>query len=141
MCSSISWQQFILTIVTILCLYYLYVGVSYFRKDWWYRLRTKKSPILSARPVVTPAMPGAPPTPNPLLPQVYDLVDEIRALLQGMGEGVNKVQLMDRLKALLQKYPALKDTAFQPSINQSISAESKNQCSVDFDEDEIPGCW
>ena len=55
MCSSISWEQFILTIVVIVGLYYGYVGVTYYRKDWLYRLSGKKSPwrITPARSVAS----------------------------------------------------------------------------------------
>jgi hypothetical protein len=141
MCSSISWQQFIFTIFVLVGLYYLYVGITYYRKDWWRHLTTKKSASNSAQPAPAPIAPGTSVTPNPLLPMVYDLVDEIRALLQGMEEGVGKTQLLDKLTALLQKYPALKDTAFQASINQLIAVDSKSECSVDLVADEIEGCW
>jgi hypothetical protein len=141
MCSSISWEQFITALVVMIGLYYLYVGVSYYRKDLWCRLRTQKSPGLSARPVAAPAMPDASPTPNPLLPVVHDLVDEIRALLQAEGNAANKDDLLGKLQRLLQKYPTLKDTPFQPSISQLIYIESKNQCALDLDEDEVGGLW
>ncbi len=141
MFSSISWQQFILTIVVIVGLYYLYIGISYYRKDWWYRLAAKKSPNLSPRTVAAPAMQGASPTPNPLLPVVHDLVDEIRALLQAEGSAAIKDELLGKLERLLQKYPTLKDTSFQPSISQLIYIESKNQCALELDEDEVSSLW
>jgi hypothetical protein len=142
MCSSISWQQFILTIVLFVILYYLYVGVAYYRKDWLYRLKAKKAPRSATSPVVSPTAKAAvSPEPNPLLPVVHDLVDEIRALLQGIGEGADKVSLLEKLGLLLQKYPTLKDSPFQPSLNQLIAAESKNQCSIELEEDELDGLW
>jgi hypothetical protein len=75
------------------------------------------------------------------LPVVHDLVDEIRALLQAEGNTADKDELLDKLQRLLQKYPALKDTSFQPSISQFIYIESKNQCALDLDEDEVSGLW
>jgi len=72
---------------------------------------------------------------------VHDLVDEIRALLQAEGNTADKDELLDKLQRLLQKYPALKDTSFQPSISQFIYIESKNQCALDLDEDEVSGLW
>jgi len=142
MCSPISWQQFFLTVVVIIVLYYGYVGVSYYRKDWWYRLRSAKSPNERRQPVEPPAAgENTSSTPNPLLPVVHDLVDEIRALLQAEGNTADKDELLDKLQRLLQKYPALKDTSFQPSISQFIYIESKNQCALDLDEDEVSGLW
>jgi hypothetical protein len=143
MFSSISWHQFILTIIVFVTLYYAYVGIGYYRNDWWRHLTTKKSAKQSVQqaPASAPVAPGASAMPNPLLPMVYDLVDEIRALLQGMEKDVGKAQLLDKLTALLQKYPALKDTAFQASINQLIAVDSKNECSIDLFADEIEGCW
>ena len=142
MCSSISWEQFILTIIVIVGLYYGYVGVSYYRKDWLYRLTGKKSPGSSLQPVVSSlAMPSGAATANPLLPLVHDVVDEIRALLQAEGSAANKNNLLDKLRRLLQKYPTLKNTAFQPSINQLISVDTKSKCSIELWQDEIGGLW
>jgi hypothetical protein len=142
MCSSISWEQFILVIVVIVSLYYGYVGVSYYRKDWLYWLTGKKLPSASLQPVVSPAtMPKDAAAANPLLPLVHDVVDEIRALLQAEGSAVVKDDLLDKLRRLLQKYPMLKNTTFQPSINQLIAVDTKSQCSVELVQDEIEGLW
>lgn len=142
MCSSISWEQFILTIVVIVGLYYGYVGVTYYRKDWLYRLSGKKPGVASLQPAQSPAaMPSGATAANPLLPLVYDLVDEIRALLQAEGSATNKDNLLDKLRRLLQKYPTLKNTAFQSSINQLLATDCKNHCSMDLDENEIRALW
>jgi hypothetical protein len=142
MCSPISWQQFIVTIVVITLLYYGYVGISYYRKDWWHRLRGAKpsngqSPSVAAPAAEASASPG----PNPLLPMVHDLVDEIRALLQAEGDEADKDDLSDKLGRLLQKYPTLKGTPFQPSINQLMAIDSKSACAVELSEEEIEGLW
>jgi hypothetical protein len=142
MCSSISWRQFILAIIIIVGLYYLYIGVSYYRKDWLYRLSAKKSPNLSPRPVASPtAIAAVSPEPNPLLPLVHDLVDEIRAFLNAAGTIEDKETFLTKLRQLIQKYPSLKDTAFQPSINQLIAIDTKSQCSLELEEEEIDGLW
>jgi hypothetical protein len=142
MCSSISWEQFILTIVVLVILYYLYIGVSYYRKDWLYRLSGKKPPNASPRPVASPATKTTvSPEPNPLLPLVHDLVDEIRAFLSAAGKIEDKESFLTKLRQLIQKYPTLKDSPFQPSINQLIAIDTKSQCSVELNEDEIDGLW
>jgi hypothetical protein len=142
MCSSISWEQFILIIVVVVGLYYGYVGVSYYRKDWLYRLSGKKPGVASLQPAQSPAaMPSGVTAANPLLPLVHDVVDEIRALLQAEGSAAVKDDLLDKLRRLLQKYPMLKNTAFQPSINQLIAVDTKSQCSVELVQDEIDGLW
>jgi hypothetical protein len=142
MCSSILWEQFILTIVIVLGLYYGYVGVSYYRKDWLYRLSGKKPGGASLQPAPSSAaMPGGAAASSPLLPLVHDLVDEIRALLQAEGVTADKEDLLGKLRRLLQKYPTLKETSFQPSINQLLVIESKNHCSVDLNEKEIRVLW
>src|SRR5271155_778471 len=98
MCSSISWEQFILIIVVVVGLYYGYVGVSYYRKDWLYRLSGKKPGIASLQAAQSPAaMPSGATAANPLLPLVHDLVDEIRALLQAEGITAEKEDLLDKL--------------------------------------------
>ena len=142
MCSSISWEQFILTIVIVIGLYYGYVGVSYYRKDWLYRISGKKPGSVSPQPAMSPvAMASGAAAANPLLPLVHDLVDEIRALLQAEGVTADKEDLLGKLRRLLQKYPILKETTFQPSINQLVAIDCKNHCSVDLDENEIRALW
>jgi hypothetical protein len=142
MCSSISWEQFILTIVIIVGLYYGYIGVSYYRKDWLYRVKGKKALRSATPPVVSPTAAAAFfPEPNLLLPLVHDLVDEIRAFLHTAGKIEDKESFLAKLRQLIQKYPTLKDTAFQPSINQLIAIDTKCQCSVELEEDEIDGLW
>jgi hypothetical protein len=142
MCSSISWEQFILIIVVVVILYYGYVGVSYYRKDWLYRLSGKKPGVASLQSAQShAAMASGAAAANPLLPLVHDVVDEIRALLQAEGSAAVKDDLLDKLRRLLQKYPMLKNTAFQPSINQLIAVDTKSQCSVELVQDEIGGLW
>jgi|SRR6185312_5245153 len=142
MCSSISWEQFILIVVIVLGLYYGYVGVTYYRKDWLYRLSGKKprgAALQTAQSSI--ATPGGGAAANPLLPLVHDLVDEIRALLQAEGVTADKENLLGKLRRLLQKYPTLKETSFQPSISQVLAIDCKNHCSVDLDENEIRALW
>jgi hypothetical protein len=142
MCSSISWEQFILIIVVVVILYYGYVGVSYYRKDWLYRLSRKKPGVASLQSAQShAAMASGAAAANPLLPLVHDVVDEIRALLQAEGSAAVKDDLLDKLRRLLQKYPMLKNTAFQPSINQLIAVDTRSQCSVELVQDEIDGLW
>ena len=72
---------------------------------------------------------------------MHDLVDEIRAFLHAAGKIEDKEPFLIKLRQLIQKYPTLKDTAFQPSINQLIAIDTKGQCSVELAEDEIDGLW
>jgi hypothetical protein len=137
MCSSISWPQFIVTLFVLLLLYYGYVGVNYYRTDWWYRIRTKKG----SEPTVALAVAVGSGEANPLLPQVHDLVDEIRAFLQATGNAADKAALLAKLRLLLQKYPLLNGTSFQPSINQFIAGESKNHCAVEVGEEDLQALW
>ena len=142
MCSSISWNQFILIIVVVVGLYYGYVGVSCYLKDWLYRLSGNKSGGASLQSAQSPAaMPSGAAAASLLLPLVHDLVDEIRALLQAEGVEADKEDLLGKLHRLLQKYPTLKETSFQPSINQLLAIDCKNHCSVDLDENEIRALW
>ena len=142
MCSGISWEQFILIVVIVLGLYYGYVGVSYYRKDWLYRLSGKKPGGAALQTAQSSAAtPSGATAANPLLPLVHDLVDEIRALLQAKGVTADKSDLLGKLRRVLQKYPTLRETSFQPSINQLLATECKNHCSVDLDENEIRALW
>ena len=143
MCSRISWFQFLVFLLAADALYYVYIGLRYYRKDWWCRLRSRKqpapAPVSFPRPAVVPA--GISSKENDVLPPVQDLVNEIRALLQGIGEGAEKVVLLEKLRLLLQKYPTLHQSPFQPSIKQLIAVETGNHCDVVLDEEDLDGLW
>jgi hypothetical protein len=135
MCSNISWIQFLVALLVLDVCYYFYVVVAYFRKDIFHRLRSSKQP--PAPKMDRPAESSA--GPKDLFPQVQALVDEIRALLEGAGTG--KADLLEKLRLLLQKYPALRGSPFQATINQLITVEAKTHSGLALEQGDLESLW
>jgi hypothetical protein len=137
MCSSISWIQFLVALLLLDVLYYFYVVVAYFRKDIFQRLRSGKQPPAPKMDSQAETESG----PKDHFPKVQALVDEIRALLDGVGSGIGKADLLEKLRLLLQKYPILLGSPFQPTINQLITLEAKNHCGLALEQDDLDSLW
>jgi hypothetical protein len=137
MFSSVSWQEYLISVIFFLIIYYGYILIVYFRKD-----------LKSSRPVSM----------NTFANEVKDISreDEEHALLFSavhdlMGElketfamaahhKYQKEGLMMALQANLGKYKKLKGTALQVSVNNHIIRES-GLIAVAMDENDIKNMW
>ena len=73
---------------------------------------------------------------------VQSLLDEIKAYLGQAGKvGVVKEELLFSIQQILQKYPALKDSAFKATINNLIVFELKNNCSTYLSSEDANALW
>src|SRR5687767_12067008 len=117
MFSNISWQDYLVTLLVILIIYYGYVLLVYFRNDILVPVRSNV---------------GAPQDANKdlfkeeeenalLFSSVHDLMEELREVFQIAAEKkFPKEELFHGVQSRLQKYKKLKGTAFQVSVNNHI---------------------
>lgn len=73
---------------------------------------------------------------------MHDLVDELNALLLQLdAEKADKEQVAVALRRLLQKYPTLKGSTYQASINHLIDVEAETKCGFHFTAEERLNFW
>jgi len=74
-------------------------------------------------------------------PVVNDLEDEIQSFLEASGESSDKLEVLESLKRMLQKYAVLKGTSATGRINKLIVSTCENYCSIHLNEDEVSELW
>lgn len=149
MVKHITWQEYAIACLILGVLYYAAVLLAYYRKKPA-AAKVQEPPFVPDMEQGTLFTGEAVPVPSPpfktilpdLSPYVHDFVDELNALLaQAAADAADKATLFGFIQGLLQKYPALKGSGFQPSITTLIATESETQCSVKFNAEEQAAFW
>ena len=131
---SISWQQYLNLILFLLSGYYLVIGWLFFRP------KIKAAGELF-RPAATPAAnPHAPAM--DLLKSVQESMELIGALLDtAASRKYNKEALLNGIKTILARYPLVKGSLFEISINQWLIARAAAACRIELSAIELQRCW
>jgi hypothetical protein len=135
MFNSISWSQYITAIITLLILYYCYVGFKYFRWEIFSLIGIKK---VEDNTIAITAFSNANlslKTENPedylpkqnleidISPLVQSFTDEMQAFVSGANNNMPKPELLFSLQLVAAKYPALKDADCKDELLQMVFEE------------------
>jgi hypothetical protein len=135
MFNSISWSQYITAIITLLILYYCFVGFKYFRWEILSLIGVKK---VEDKAIAIPAFSKANQphkTENPedylpksnleidISPLVQSFTDEVLAFINGANSNMPKPELLYSLQLIASKYPALKDVDCRDELMQLMFEE------------------
>lgn len=129
MFSTISWQQYIITLLIDTLLYYLFVWIIFFKAK------------LSFFTVITnfkdfPLHGGD--EPDELMTTIQYILDDIRPVFAGR---TNKAELLLVLQIKLKEYYQWEEPGFRDTINQSILSESQSKCSIHLGEEDLRLMW
>lgn len=127
MLHSISWGRYCTALVLLLGIYYGYVFWKYYRHE----LFAKRDHAASEE---SPD--------DEMLPDVQSLNDEIAAYVRqaAMTHAV-KPEILFALQRIIRKYPAVKDSPYQQSVNRLLRMECRDQCALHLDETELKQVW
>ena len=150
MIKQVSWADYATALGVIVTLYYIAVIFLYYRNDVL-KLLSGKSKLARAGQFTSESIPASPPVGNPadsernavsneqrLFESTNLLLSELSPLFE---KEYIKEELIMALQVQLRKYPELKNTTYQISINNYIEMESENKCSVTLSEHELRGLW
>jgi len=148
MIKQISWAEYCTAMAVLCSAYYIVIIVLYFRREVLDLFSGNKKLVAPAPlPSSSPRHPAA----NLVRTaegntsqeeKLFALTNQLMQVLQPVfGNDYVKGELMTALQLILRKYPLLKGTAFQVSVNNYIGMESENQCSVSLSEQELSGIW
>jgi len=144
MLQSISWKVFLITILTLIAIYYFAILFLYYKKEI---LR-----ILNARPFVFELKGKT----NPFSSEpkestsdtkdtfsfVHDLMEELKQIfLSALKNGYHKEELVMALQILLRDYQQLKQANVYTEINNHIATRCKDICSISLSDDELNMLW
>jgi hypothetical protein len=133
MLQSISWNQYITSIVLLLAFYYAYVGYKYYRWELLALIGIRKiEPGTATIPVEELKGKLVSENPEDYLPKVSAtnimqvIKDEINAYLAGTADSMpSKTELINSLQAIVAKHPAIKLSGNNNSLHQFILAETE----------------
>jgi len=131
MFTQISWSSYIVTVLLLLGGYYLFIGYWYYRNDLLQLISGKRN-TTNDKLVSTQR--------HQTLIQSFS--DEVHAFMeQAVKNKLDKKDIMQSLQLLLQKYPALKDSGLQGSVQNLIINEYASYCSIHLSDEELSGLW
>jgi hypothetical protein len=131
MFTQISWSSYIVTVLLLLGGYYLFIGYGYYRNDLLQLISGKRN-TTNDKLVSTQR--------HQTLIQLFS--DEVKAFMEQAGKNkLDKKDIMQSLQLLLQKYPALKDSGLQGSVQSLIINECTSYCSIHLSDEELSGLW
>lgn len=143
----ISWTSYFTASFLLLLFYYSFVAFAFYRKDIMSRLKTSKVPAQQTSPDSVLFAEGAEQRQDSKLDAasaapMHSLVDELQAYINQAGQqGIEKNELTVSIRQLLQKYPGIKDSIFQPGITNLIAVVAEDKCAIHFSADELRGLW
>jgi hypothetical protein len=153
MLQSISWNQYITAIITLLILYYCFVGFKYFRWEILSLIGIKK---VEDTTIATPAFSNANQStkkenPEDYLPKlnleidisplVQSFTDEAQAYIQEAKPNVQQPELLFSLQLIAAKYPALKDADCKDELMQMLFNEVNNKCNGLIELSDLKTLW
>jgi hypothetical protein len=137
MLSSISWENFLSFIAVIFFIWYVTIGIIFYPREIRQFL---KSPF-EKRDAATGAEKINQDQHQDLFIETQNLRDELSILMTGVGDKLNREELITGLQLKLKFREKLKGTAFQVAVNNYIISEAENKCSIRFTDQELDRLW
>jgi hypothetical protein len=137
MLSSISWGNFLSFIAVIFFIWYVIIGILFYRADIRQFLHApfqKRNPGGSADKINQHQH-------EDLFIETQNLRDELSVIMQGIGNKLNREELITGLQLKLKNQDKIKGTAFQVAVNNYISAEAESKCSIRLTDQELDRLW
>jgi hypothetical protein len=153
MLSSISWQEYWITVVISCISYYVVVYLTCFRGNWKLNSSFQKGKKIGFVNSETKADQALSTMANNEMDQsskinnTEDLaagacLDEINAFFENQkGSKTVKREMMFSLYTLLQKYPSLRNSEYKEALNRVIATQSEVICSIHLSAEELKGVW
>ena len=142
MFNSLSWRQYFTVVLIVLCVYYVFVMVMYFRKELTRSFRfafikQKTGAVELAEPSASAVSQA-----NRQLSSVHELMEElVRILLDAEQRQYPKEELMMALQLKLRNYPSVKGTQFQNSVSNYINSEGWSRFNIGLEDIEVDQLW
>ena len=157
MFNAISWQGYWTAIALTAIIYYAIILLLYYRQDLqgWLQKKSTRREAVPATPFPTPDKGPhlqtslfeaetdfqAPPI-DTAEQTFYACMDELSAFFEAAkSRRWQRAQLLQTLKQVLSKYPALQNTEYKTSIVQIVQVQSEQYCSIHLKAEEVVGLW
>lgn len=130
----LSFTSYLYVSLAVVGLYYAIILCVFYRTELQTMLLQSKS--------VTNYSPNKTATGGTTDPLVFDLVDELGALLvQLEAQKCGRLELFPFITRLLQKFPTLCSSDFRNSIIHLVIVECANKLNIHLTANELDSCW
>jgi hypothetical protein len=135
---NVSWKEYLVVLAVTLVVYYVFVGIRYYRKELDSLL---KGELPKFNKLVKKEDDNS--TRNPAdFEELEAVVDDLRyAIFEKAGKLTGQQELAEQLNKRLQNYSGLQKPAYRVAINNYIIRNAKEICGVVFSESELDGMW
>ncbi len=139
MLNAVSWAQFLEGVAGLGIVYYAGVILLYYKQELKELFTKKHLPEKGIPDIYAEANE---PLDRTLMSEVHDLMQEVNGVFSEAQKNkyINK-ELLYALQRVLRKYPHIKNTHFNLSINHYISDTAASHCAISFSEDELDALW
>ncbi len=134
MLSNVSWEEYLAAVGTLLLLYYLVIGIRYYRKEIKNLLKGKIKTGDNTRSEKSAE--------EISFEELEAVVFDLRyAVLDKAGKNTSKPELLRQLAGRLEHYAGLRKPAYRAAINNAIIQHAKDSCGIVFTEEELNEAW
>lgn len=162
MFTNISWTNYIIVIILLLAIYYLFIGIRFYYHKLKNLAGKRKFQLRAAhnepsaelgnmgnnsedkRVQIEPsqAQNSFAGTPDDTFQEVEHLIGRLKEVIEEASrKKYIKQEFFQYLKLILQEYPEIKNSPFQPAINELIASECERYGSNMLSEDEVVMLW
>jgi len=127
MLSSISWQQYIVTLLIATLLYYILVWIVFYKAKIPSLINNGRTRFHQGED-----------QPDEVLTTAQHIIDEIKPLFKGRR---NANELLIALQQQLKKYNQWEEPGFRDTINNFIAWQSESICSIRLSERDLREVW
>jgi hypothetical protein len=72
---------------------------------------------------------------------VHDVVDEIQAYFSVLEKDADKNEMLSQLASIVKKYPTIKGSIYEESINSLIGVSIQHHCSILISDTDVSSLW
>lgn len=137
MLGEISWGNYAAGAGAILCCYYGFVGLGYYREELRAILQSGRK--VTNDNTVTENTPAVSSEDNAAFEELEIKVSEINSILHDAGKEADKPVLLLQLSKVTANYDGLRKPAFKAAVFNHIIKSAKEICGVVISEAELEG--
>lgn len=140
MFTTVSWKEYLLAIVIVLVVYYVCLGLKYYREEIKALLAGKFPKRIATGD--NPYQPDLNGRDDSEMDELEYITNDLRyAIFEKAGKQVGKSELLQLLEDRLADYNGLYKPAFRVAINNYIIQHAKEICGVTYHEHELNSAW
>lgn len=151
MFTNISWPDYITYVAAATIIYYIVIGLKYFRDDLANTFQSKNGHLSRADffddeeqvdEVILPNESSFVNTTNEEFADVEELIQRIKGVIDNTSQlNLEPDDFKQYLSLILKEYPSIQNSALKPSINELVVSECAKNGAVKLSENEVAMLW